>query len=121
MMDCSSKLALRTGNQLKSAGKAEQDRQERPQLRPVQQQAYRFKAQSSSPPCLGARETAALSVAAPDLATQSKVNTPRSRRSHCKQSDVDRAAQLTRHLASAPCLPMTVSPMPPVPNQLDRC
>jgi hypothetical protein len=34
MMDISSKLALRIGDQIKSAAKAEQDRQERPQLHP---------------------------------------------------------------------------------------
>src|ERR1700740_820139 len=42
MMDCSSKLALRTGDQLESAGKAKQDRQQRPHLQPVEQQANRF-------------------------------------------------------------------------------
>src|SRR6266481_6433860 len=35
MMDCSSELALRTGDQLECAGKAEQDRQQRSHLRPV--------------------------------------------------------------------------------------
>src|SRR5205085_11678060 len=42
MMDCSSKLALGTGDELESAGKAEQDRQQRPHLQPVKQQANRF-------------------------------------------------------------------------------
>ena len=62
MMDCSSKLALRTGDQLKSVAKAEQDRQQRAHLQPVQQQANRFKAHLSTPWCLVARKSAALSV-----------------------------------------------------------
>ena len=44
MMDCSSKLPLRTGDQLKSVAKTEQDRQQRSHLQPVQQQANDFKA-----------------------------------------------------------------------------
>ena len=52
MMDCSSKLALRIGDQLKSAAKAEKDRQERPHLQPVEQQANCFVAHFS---LIGAR------------------------------------------------------------------
>src|SRR5216683_4815316 len=62
MMDCPSKLVLRTGDQLKSVVKAEQDRQQRPHLQPVQHQANRFKAHLSTPWRLVARRAAALSV-----------------------------------------------------------
>src|SRR5712664_2662953 len=61
MMDCSSKLVLRTGDQLKSVAKAEQDSQQRPHLQPVQHQANRFKAHLSTPWRLVARRAAALS------------------------------------------------------------
>jgi hypothetical protein len=53
MMDCSSELALRTGDQLECAGKAEQDRQQRPHLQPVKQQANRFETHFSLPRGLG--------------------------------------------------------------------
>jgi hypothetical protein len=49
MVDCSSQLALRTDDQLESAGKPEQDRYQRPQLHPVQQQANRFKTHFALP------------------------------------------------------------------------
>src|SRR3984893_11781872 len=49
MMDCSSKLLLRTGDQLESVAKAEQDRQQCPHLQPVQHQANSFKAHLSTP------------------------------------------------------------------------
>src|SRR5262249_13202309 len=48
MMDCAPQLALRAGDQLKSAAQADQDRHQRPQLQPVQQQANGFKAHFSS-------------------------------------------------------------------------
>src|SRR5689334_15462426 len=49
MMDCASELTLRTGDQLECAGKAEQDRQQRPHFQPVKQQANRFETHFSLP------------------------------------------------------------------------
>jgi len=43
MMDCSSQLSLRIGNQVKGVVKTEQDSQQHTQLHPVQQQADRLK------------------------------------------------------------------------------
>jgi hypothetical protein len=56
MMDCSSKLALRTSDELESAGKAEQDRQQRSHLRPVKEQANRFETHFFTPGVLGSYE-----------------------------------------------------------------
>jgi hypothetical protein len=49
MMDCSSELALRIGDQFESAGKAEQDRQQDPHLQPIKQQADRFETHLFTP------------------------------------------------------------------------
>ena len=56
MMDCSSELALRIGDQLECAGKAEQDRQQRSHLRPVKEQANRFETHFFTPGVLGSYE-----------------------------------------------------------------
>jgi hypothetical protein len=56
MMDCSSELALRTGDQFECAGKAEQDRQQRSHLRPVKEQANRFETHFFTPGVLGSYE-----------------------------------------------------------------
>jgi len=72
MMDCSPKLALRIRDQLISAGEAEKDRQQRPHLQPVQQQANRFKAHFSSPWHSDARK-GSLQVPRSDLATEPRL------------------------------------------------
>jgi hypothetical protein len=56
-MDSSSKLALSIGNKLESMAQAEEDRQQHPQLHPVQKQAERLKANVRLPALamLGAR------------------------------------------------------------------
>jgi len=93
MMDCSSKFALRTGDQLESAGKTEKDRQERPICNQLSSKLTVSKL-IFTPWRSGARNAAPLTslrlaLAVIEIEHGLESAAPWSRRNHGRQSDLN--------------------------------